>query len=735
MLKKKAIGAFVAAATLLSGFAFASLAPVAFANDGTGDTNQTEHNDNDVIKFADKEFESRAKQSMDNYDLRNHNTDHNYSRNGIEIKQAREYNGFLRLGLFAFQIMNITPSGGSIAGSFPSSVSKLDDLKYFPNVTDVSLSGNEVSDFSPLSSLSHLDTLSLNINTSKVPNAKLPYIKNLRKLELSSNDRIFFKEGYTLTNLAAISKLTDLKELEVSSNDLTSLSGVESLSNLEKLTINCSDNLTDLTPLGRLTNLKELNINGVSVKDISFLKNLIKLEKLKIYNTHNSGVKLSIPNTLANLKELSIYTAEITNLDVLSQFTNLEKLSINVTDKTTDLSFVKNLKKLKELGIDGSNISDISALDGVSNNLTSVDIWSGKLSNLKSFAKLTNLKELTVGSEVSDISGIESLSKLEKLSISGSYSCDKKLSDLKPLENLTNLTELDISQASVPNVSVFNNLTKLTKLSLNESYGEIDISDLKINNLTYLSLRCSKVKSLSPIEAYKGKGMLLELDKSFDSNTINELKKNTQKLSVIAELPCSSVSCINRSNVPNLPGYVPGHVPGHGSGSVPGTGSINNGSVNPDWNLFDPDEPDDFADLLGSLNSDGSGDSVSNTVSDSSTSALDSLTPALDDNIDFSEMLDMADFDVDMLGDLSDFGNMNVGDFTGTDSADNSGDAGIPSGVDDFNIDDFDLSDFDFADLLDYLGDLDLDDLAPADVADADSSAPAVPVGVGVVIR
>ena len=111
-------------------------------------------------------------------------------------------------------------------------------------------------------------------------------------------------------------------------------------------------------------------------------------------------------------------------------------------------------------------------------------------------------------------------------------------------------------------------------------------------------------------------------------------------------------------------------------------------------------------------------------------SALDSLTPALDDNIDFSEMLDLADFDVDALGDLSDFGNMNVGDFVGTDSVDNSGDADIPSGVDDFNIDDFDLSDFDFADLLDYLGDLDLDDLAPADVADADSSVPAVPVGV-----
>ena len=111
-------------------------------------------------------------------------------------------------------------------------------------------------------------------------------------------------------------------------------------------------------------------------------------------------------------------------------------------------------------------------------------------------------------------------------------------------------------------------------------------------------------------------------------------------------------------------------------------------------------------------------------------SALDSLTPVLDDNIDFNEMLDMADFDVDSLGDLSDSGNMNVGDFTGTDSADNSGDAGIPSGVDDFNIDDFDLSDFDFADLLDYLGDLDFDDLATADVADADSSVPAVPVGV-----
>ena len=54
MLKKKAIGAFVAAATLLSGFAFASLAPVAFATDGNSGSDI--ENNCEVREKYDEEF-------------------------------------------------------------------------------------------------------------------------------------------------------------------------------------------------------------------------------------------------------------------------------------------------------------------------------------------------------------------------------------------------------------------------------------------------------------------------------------------------------------------------------------------------------------------------------------------------------------------------------------------------------------------------------------------------------
>ena len=188
MLNKKTIGAFVAAATLLSGFTFAALAPVAFANDGTGDTNQTEHSDNDVI-FADEAFWLRAKKSMRIPPY----------GNGITVKQARDYNSYLDLGLLALSSVAVMQGGTpSIVGPHRGIVSKLDALKYFPNVTSIELLGNEVSDFSPLAKLKHLNSLYLNINESKAANAKLPYIENLKKLDLSGND-IFIKKGYKLS--------------------------------------------------------------------------------------------------------------------------------------------------------------------------------------------------------------------------------------------------------------------------------------------------------------------------------------------------------------------------------------------------------------------------------------------------------------------------------------------------------------------------------------------------------
>ena len=117
--------------------------------------------------------------------------------------------------------------------------------------------------------------------------------------------------------------MTKLKELFLGPGDLSDLSPIAGLKNLE--TLGASINrVSDLTPLEKLTKLDRLDLGRTKVKDLSPLKGLTRLT------------------------ELMLDSAPVEDLSPLSGMKDLEKLSINKT-MVKDVSPLAGLKKLKFL--------------------------------------------------------------------------------------------------------------------------------------------------------------------------------------------------------------------------------------------------------------------------------------------------------------------------------------------------------------------------------------------------
>ena len=176
---------------------------------------------------------------------------------------------------------------------------------------------------------------------------------------------------------------------EVQRGELTSLVGIEYLTNLQWLDI-CFNQVQDLTPLANLANLDWLSFDNNLVESIAPLANLTNLWFLKFWANNVSDI--SPLANLVNLEELYLDENQIADISVLAGKTSLERLGMG-DNQITDVSALENLTNLIYLNSWGNNVSDISPL-----------------------ANLVNLLELHLeGNQVVDPSPIANLNQLEVL--------------------------------------------------------------------------------------------------------------------------------------------------------------------------------------------------------------------------------------------------------------------------------------------------------------------------------
>jgi Leucine-rich repeat (LRR) protein len=336
-------------------------------------------------------------------------------------------------------------------------ITNLTFLQNFQQLTNLSFRGNAVTDATPLSGLSNLRALDCAENPGIVDFSPFSSLTNLETLSLSGN---------SITNLAPLQSLSRLSVLNLDNNLINTLSPIAGLTNLGFLSVQ-QNLLTSSAGLGNLTNLLSLNLN------------------------QNSLAGLSLPQFPNRLNSLSLSSNRITSAQPLASLTNLQSLNFGA-NPIADYSGLVSLSNLNALALYGNSISNISFLQNL-RILTSLDLHGNLIADVSLLGVLTNLSEINLaGNLVANPSALASLGNLSSLDLSSN-----PIANWNPISSLTNLSELYVQSDSLVDLSFLPASPRLEKLdiTLNRITNAASLSALK--GLHYLLAGYNRLTEIS----------------------------------------------------------------------------------------------------------------------------------------------------------------------------------------------------------------------------------------------
>ena len=310
---------------------------------------------------------------------------------------------------------------------------------------------------------------------------QLHQIINMQELDLSGNTFV--------QNLVPVSRLTNLKSLNVSRTEIPNLFAIQALANLESLNIE-NTYIKDLTPLQEMHNLKFLNIKNTPIVDLTPLvndnsietiladtlitqENVIGLKESQrqvtviyqtkqlqawwegidpiwqaIFRTH-INCQTETPNEfelqkIVDLREIVIPSEmPVISLEPIQDFIWLERLTIN-NQTIHDLAPLTNKKYLLELNAENNPISSLSPIEG-STMLELLNIENTQIKDLGPLSKMDNLVTLNAsGTPVKSLKPLSGLQKLENLFVNNT-----NVKSLSPVENIASLKQLKVYNTKV----------------------------------------------------------------------------------------------------------------------------------------------------------------------------------------------------------------------------------------------------------------------------------------------
>lgn len=256
-------------------------------------------------------------------------------------------------------------------------------------------------------------------------------------------------------------KSQSVKELNISFEEITDLSMIEGLGELETLSLG-GVRTTNLAPIAKLYQLKELSVVSKTISDLSAIATLTNLEKLNIDSTRVNNL-----NFLKPLKNLQSFkydaAASLKDIDPLLGLTNLTELSLSGYD-LANLTEVKKLTKIKRLTLSSPVITNLDFVE----NMKDLEelLIVGKDVDISSVSKLPGLRYLHIEhSGVTDISALKGMLSLQDI-----YLDDNKITDISALENLSDLTTLRISKNRIESLAPLKNLEFLSHLEVSSIF-------------------------------------------------------------------------------------------------------------------------------------------------------------------------------------------------------------------------------------------------------------------------
>ncbi|MFC1651004.1 leucine-rich repeat domain-containing protein [Candidatus Latescibacterota bacterium] len=414
------------------------------------------------------------------------------------------------------------------------------------NLYRLNLSGNQISDISPMSGLTNLDILDLFSN--QISNlSPLSSLTNLQHLDVGNNQISELSPLSGLTNLGALvlfnnqisdlsplSSLTNLQHLDVGNNQISELIPLSGLTNLGWLNLN-DNRINYISPLVNLTDLRLLYLDDNSIQDISQLTGLKMIGDLEDFEhwpvKERDGVRIHLGlsnnqisdisslvnnngigegdgvdlsgnplsdeaynNQIPALQARGVYVFSGTSGEIVSPSLNLETAIREALNILTGPITSEDLAKLTELDASERDISDITVIK-LCVNLQTLNLNTNQISDISPLSNLTNLESLDLSSnQISDISSLSGLTNLQWI-----YLHINQISDLSPLSSLTNLINLNLGDNPISDLSPLSSLTNLISLVM-ENNQISDLSPLSnLTNLRQIYMYGNQISDLSPL--------------------------------------------------------------------------------------------------------------------------------------------------------------------------------------------------------------------------------------------
>ena len=269
-----------------------------------------------------------------------------------------------------------------------SDITNLKGLEFAKNLQQLDLTGNAISDLSPLQHLTQLTDLSLRLNKAD----QLPDLAKLGQAPIQQLNLVGDAYGTAPQQLAGLSQLKQLQSLKLVNSKLTTLPPLAPTAPLTALDLS-GNKLTDVTGLANFPLLTTLSLGSNQIADWRPVANLSHLTSLTTGNNPQ------------------------TNIGVLQRLTQLKKLNLSQLGMTDqDLKLVANMTNLQDLAIDfNGTISDLSPLAGLT-QLANLSLSNNQVTDLSPLANLTQLGNLTIlRNQVRDLSPLKMLKKLTYL--------------------------------------------------------------------------------------------------------------------------------------------------------------------------------------------------------------------------------------------------------------------------------------------------------------------------------
>ena len=339
------------------------------------------------------------------------------------------------------------------------------------NLTELEAQNENITDLTGLEAATNLTSLNLGAkaisgvaeNNNAVSNlSPLSGLTNLIRLDLEMN---------AISNISVLTNLTNLVYLDLSSNSISDISPLKNLKKLEYLDL-WGNSISDISVLAGLTNLTQLSISSNAISNISALQNLTKLWELGI--AYNSISDISVLAGLINLSYLTMQDNTISDISPLVENTGLGRgdtahFGGNPLD---DASIHTHIPTLLNRGVTVGFPADIPDSNLRAAIEEALDKTPGAIINVRDFAKLTHFE--AASANISNLTGLQFAVNLTILNLEGNA-----ISDISPLTNLTNLKWVQL-----PN----NNIADISPLVANTGLGRGDRINLRQNPLTDASI-------------------------------------------------------------------------------------------------------------------------------------------------------------------------------------------------------------------------------------------------------